>query len=392
MLKHFMRFLIILITMQLCIGDVYAIGENEDCSAEDAVCDPSFWCQPIPEGQPGAGGKTCQPCTNGPTDKEGKRCGDTDAACQYNSNGGDSNNCKWTMTCPKKTGEEFPGGQWLPDERSITYNGTGEPPSCTYDNTDNITCDDIGGTICTNYGFHQGGAENDKCIENVKYADISVSCPAGSLIFYGDSSGECLVSSCSDGYSLQPIEGIYRKCEQNGELVNYGLCKKNQIPCAQSDRATTLTSVCQEQGATLSDNATLIAGTLSYDYSGCKCTKTITPEHAPSGSGTYSCNFLSDGSKIDESTCTTTISQCNAGFCIVDNSTPPPSCEEVPSGYYKTGSLNTGCVKCPAGASSDVGNTKTTKNEACYYTSATQFRDSTGRFSIPATNIKIKWD
>lgn len=94
-----MRFLIILITMQLCIGDVYAIGANGDCSAEDAVCDPKFWCQPIPEGQPGAGGKTCQPCTNGPTDKEGKKCGETDAACQYTGNGGNSNNCPWKMTC-----------------------------------------------------------------------------------------------------------------------------------------------------------------------------------------------------------------------------------------------------------------------------------------------------
>lgn len=335
---------------------------------------------------------TCKECDNGPTDQSRKECGAEGSACQYTGNNGDSANCKWTMTCPTKTGEEFPGGQWEPDEPSITYNGTGEPPSCTYNNTDNITCYDTGGTICSNYGFYQGGPNDDECLEYVKYADKSEYCPAGSLIFHMDVS-ECLVSSCNEGYSLRPVEDGYRRCEKNGEIVNYGLCMKNQVQCTQSERASTLASVCQEQGAALSGNATLNNGTLLYDYSGCKCTKTVTPENAPSNSGVYSCNFSSDGFNIDERTCATTISRCNSGYCVIDTSAQNQSCEQVRSGYYKTSPLDTNCVKCPTGATSDAGNLKTTKNEACYYTSDTLFKDSSGGvFSIPATNIKIKWD
>ncbi len=321
----------------------------------------------------------CASCTNGPTDKEGKACGTEGAACQYPGDNGDNPNCKWTMTCPIKTGEEFPHGQWAPDESSITYNGTGEPPSCTYTNTHNITCDVVEGNPCESYRLAQGGTE---CVP------VALQCFNGTtwgMQFYPNYEVCYLrADQCKSDEELRTIVSC-------GD-THYGVCIKSQIPCTQSDKAATLTSVCQEQGATLSDNATLISGTLSYDYSGCKCTKTITPEHAPSGSGTYSCNFLSDGSKIDGSTCTTTVSQCNAGFCIVDNSTQTPSCVEVPSGYYKTDSLNTGCVKCPTGASSNAGNTMTTMKDACYYTSATQFRDSSGSFSIPASNIKIKWN
>ena len=110
MLKYCIRLFIFMITVQLCTVDVYAAsgdhnhsqGNNAECTYNDD-CAIGYYCNQIENNQPGASDKTCQSCTNKPTDVNNKECGTEGSLCHYTDSGNDNGICPWTLTCSNGT-------------------------------------------------------------------------------------------------------------------------------------------------------------------------------------------------------------------------------------------------------------------------------------------------
>ena len=345
--------------------------DRATCEANGCVFADSRGCLPCMANQYRApksgGGYECKDCTNGPSDPAGKACGADGAMCQYTGNNGDSPSCRWTMTCGDKPG--FQNGTWAPDATTITYDGTGTPPSCAYTNANNITCDASGAPTCSNHGFHLSGTSVStySCVSNVS----NTGCTGDSLKFYtGSGFSECYVKNCQNSnYQFIP--------KQTCGSIQYGICKSTTISCdsgdAQSNGLDRSKCVGTISGDARYDNNT-------YDFSTCTCVFNIA--NFANGTATRTCNFTSNGDNI--TACSTEINSCDTGFCSANNTT----CDNIPAGYYSVGTA-VECTKCPYGATSD-GGTNASGASSCYWNANTTFTDSVGAFRLPVpTDGKI---
>ena len=315
-------------------------------------------------------GYECKDCRNGPTDPAGKACGADDAMCQYTGNNGDSPSCRWTMTCDNKPG--FQHGTWAPDATPITYDGTGNPPSCAYTNANNITCDDTGEPTCSNHGFHLSGTSVStySCVSNVS----NTGCTGDSLKFYtGSGFSECYVKNCPENTTFTSA-GI--TCDG----VSYGICKSTTISCDSVDAQSNGLDRSKCIGGAISDDAQYDYDNDEYDFSTCKCVFNIA--NFANGTATQTCNFTKNGGNI--TACSTEINSCDTGFCSANDTT----CDNIPAGYYSVGTA-VKCTKCPYGATSD-GGTNASGASSCYWNADTTFIDSVGAFRLPVpTDGKI---
>ena len=311
-------------------------------------------------------GYECKDCRNGPTDPAGKACGADDAMCQYTGNNGDSPSCRWTMTCDNKPG--FQHGTWAPDATPITYDGTGNPPSCAYTNANNITCDATGAPLCPERGFHPLGSE---CHPSVATCTTN----AISGLSFHDVAAQCFIaqSNCPENTTFTSA-GI--TC--NG--ASYGICKSTTISCKSYDAQINHLDPSKCSGGEISGDAQYDYDNDEYDFSTCKCEFNIA--NFENGTATTTCYFTSNGGNI--TACSTKINSCDTGFCSANNTT----CDSIPAGYYSVGTA-VKCNKCPYGATSD-GGTNASGASSCYWNADTTFIDSVGAFRLPVpTDGKI---
>ena len=312
------------------------------------------------------GGYECQPCRNGRTDPNGKKCGTEDALCQYTGNGGDANNCPWTMTCGDKP--DFANGTWAPDATPITYDGTGNPPSCAYTNANNITCDATGAPLCPERGFHPLGSE---CHPSV--AECTTNAIPG--LSFHDVAAQCFIAQ-----SNCPENTTFTSAGITCDGVSYGICKSTTISCDSVDAQSNGLDRSKCIGGAISDDAQYDYDNDEYDFSTCKCVFNIA--NFANGTATQTCNFTKNGGNI--TACSTKINSCDPGFCSTNNIT----CDNIPAGYYSTGS-DVACKQCPYGATSD-GGTNASGASSCYWDANTTFIDQAGTFRLPVpTDGKI---
>lgn len=316
------------------------------CTADTNNCSPGEWCE-ITTNNDNTKSYACAACENLPS-------GDA----QYITGPGtDATHCPWQMTCPNKS--DFANGTWAPDSATITYNGTGTVPACTYD-LKKITCYNDGGDC--NLGFHPNG---DNCVSNVRTCDNN-----GLQFHIGNTDFTiCYVSSSSCG-SNETLIGRGYACND----ATYGECMTNAIPCNTAPGLTA--SACS--GGTITGNATLNGGT--YNLSQCACEKTSVP--ITNGNAGEKCFYNASTNRF-EVNCTNSVNSCDAGYC----STNGQSCVAVSQNYF-SGAGDKDCHACPAGAKSAAGSTSIS---ACHYDTSTTFTDSMGSFTIPASNITIEW-
>ena len=218
-----------------------------------------------------------------------------------------------------------------------------------------VSCETSGGTC--NMGYYKDG---NSCKEKATITGTN-------LTIYGDTTTYVAGTTCTDANHTFDQKHTCGTTE-------YGICRKNTIPCKGHVQSSVCTDGIVTGDAELSGS--------SYNFTSCICKKSASIEK---GSVSENCHFNSNGTNLTTD-CTTTVSTCDIGYCSSDGST----CVGVPEGYYSIGT-SPDCKSCPAGATSETGNT--TGKNACHYTAATQFRDNAGTFSLPVgdNNITIKW-
>jgi len=351
----------------------------------------------------------CKLCDKGPKDQNGADCtGDPTnnpaALCHYTGPGtNDQNNCPWEMTCEEKTGwartyatvcsnpsertdcggstcewtkgclpQEKPAlhGYVKPDQSPITWNGADTAPECTYNNEIMDSCYGDGtNTICSNFGYHKSG---NQCVSDV------TNCSSDGLLFYNDQT--CYTATSSNCLSTQGKTFQEKhQCQTSAGTIKYGICMESAIDCNSED-ATAKGLVKSQCSGEISGTASLNDDHVTYNFSGCKCVKTIS-DH---GTLEQTCYFNTTGNSVITTDCTTVVTSCEAGYC------GESACNQAAAGQYSPNN-DKECHLCPAGATSNAGSQS---KDACHYTSETIFKDKDGKtFSIPASgNIKIEWE
>lgn len=180
----------------------------------------------------------------------------------------------------------------------------------------------------------------------------------------------------SDAGSTNGISDCYKTCtvtNPQSVLVSdrayYNNICETTLRSIDCTNGPGLTSVCP--GGTITGTAPYSTSNNSYDFSFCKCEKNKTG--FSNGTATETCSFNANGTEVLTTGCTTTIKNCNDGYCSANGQ----SCITIPENYYKNG-IN--CVQCPAG-SYRSGNETT-----CSWDNRTTFTDGNGRiFTIPAS-------
>jgi len=237
--------------------------------------------------------------------------------------------------------ETITGGKRVPSSDKAYHN-----TQCTY----TTQCDNDGGDC--DLGFHPNG---DNCVSNV------TSCDNNGFKFYnGTGFSDCFVSSSSCG-SGEQLVGRGHTCNN----IPYGVCKTSAFSCSTAPGLNT--SACN--GGTISGDATLNGET--YNLSQCTCEKESVP--VSNGNAGEKC-FYNASSNIFNIDCVqTALNSCNDGYCSTDGR----NCIPIPENYYKNGARD--CVQCPNGSYRSGSET------TCTWDSRTEFSDSIGRFTIPAS-------
>ena len=426
----------LIFTTQLYIGTTWAgtAQYGQPCTTQ-SDCENGLWCRPVPDGEPGHGGKTCQLCTNGPKDQNDVPCHTSGSFCQYTgtSINGQGNDCPWKMDCyypaqpdnDTKTCKEItcpnhkhadPVLDDNPKNGSISFSPNTSNPNQSYVSESpsyNLTC--VGNVYSVNVhqnydidGFDYNGTDytihvryDDKWYSEItpEYEPIN----RLEVPLYPTRNGSKPVNDLKkfNGYWLKPVS------EEEGTMV----FDANGIP---TDGSTTLIT---------SDNTTIYAHWKPIDKYRLKirigdsssrlfivdCTSRLC-EFDPK----TACTTTAEDGKYVKEIVLDTPTFCNncsfgkfgddsyGNFTLSDQSVENiyKQTDAIPSltigkmtfqpcldGFYcNHNCTGEGCTpackstKCPYGATSEPG---AKKESDCFWNASTVFKDNTGSFKLP---------
>lgn len=212
----------------------------------------------------------------------------------------------------------------------------------------------------------------------------------------------CFAHECASGYHLVDAsdelrnygiipEGYSCKFADGTEIPNeemFQICESNIRKCSNYFGASCKVTIdgTEYTDGTVGGNA-IWNGTNAYTTDGCTCTVSTSVTE-----GTYKhvCKRSTTSNTWDGTSCETTITTCNSGYCVVgydaDNKTQ--RCAAAPRGYYSDGRDVKECGKCPAGKTTE--GEKSTNKDACSYSRETEFCDSVGCFNLNYTSLQQK--
>ena len=210
----------------------------------------------------------------------------------------------------------------------------------------------------------------------------------------------CSAQSCQTGYHLESVQDVVNN-ELPGMDADQYYCKSGTLDIPSEtlfQKCTSDTRPCSDDlgakceitidGKTytgnVGGNAIWNSATKTYDTNQCTCTVS-----AAVTEGTYAhvCKRSTTSNTWDGTSCETTITTCNSGYCIVgyDANNKNQRCAAAPRGYYSDGRGVLECNKCPAGKT--TSKTNTTNASGCTYTTGTEFCDSVGCFNLEYTSL-----